>query len=193
MDHVRDTEVLPAITRGHLDYFSRFDKLDRIKDIRKPSDDVWEFSISTHGDLNAVIFLTVDACCVGTCYQEVLPGRPERGKLRKCKYVAVRVLDFNQWLGFPKQREITEDAYGFYRLSDRERGLLPDLRRWVIEAVANRVHGRIGCDHYGRVWPEGTVQCPICGQPTFGEDCDHVKLSDDRIAELRNYGNRVTA
>jgi hypothetical protein len=34
------------------------------------------------------------------------------------------------------------------------------------------------------------VQCPICGQPTFDEDCDHTKIPDARISELRNYNNR---
>jgi hypothetical protein len=190
MNHVRDTEILPAITRGHLDFFGRFNRLDTIDDIRKPSDGVWEFSITMKDGCHAVIFLTEDARQVGCCYQEVLPGRVPQGEIRKVKYVAIRVPDFNQWLGFPKQREVTEDKYGFTSIGSREHGLLPDLRRWVIEAVANRVHGRIGCDHYGRVWPEGTKQCPICGQPEFDEDCDHTKLPDARISELRNYNNR---
>src|SRR3954451_5471194 len=190
MNIVTQCELLPAITRGNLDYFSRFDKLDTITDIRKPSDDVWEFHILMHHHLHAVIFLTVDARTVGCCYQEVLPGRVPQDELRKLKYVGVRVLDFNQWLGFPKEREIIEDKHGFDNLGSRTHGLLPDLRRWVVEAVANWEHGRKGCDHYGRVWPDGTVQCPVCGQPTFDEECDHVKIPDSRISELRNYGNQ---
>jgi hypothetical protein len=190
MNIVTECQLLPAITRGQLEYFNRFDRLDSITDVLKPSDDVWEFRILLTNHLHATVFLTEDARCVGTCYQEILPGRVPQGELRKVKYVAVKVLDFNQWLGFPKEREVTEDKWGFSTLGSQTHGLLPDLRRWVVEAVANREHGRKGCDYYGRVWPDGTVQCPICGQPTFDEGCDHVKIPDSRISELRNYGNR---
>ena len=195
MNVVDECRMLPAITAGHLSHFNRWTKLDTIEDIRKPSDDVWEFSITMKDGCHAVAFLTEDARTVGCCYQEVLPGRVPHGAIRKVKYVAIRVIDFNHWLDFPKEREVTEDAWGFCTLGNREHGLLPDLRRWCIEAVANRVHGRIGCDTYGRVWPEGTVQCPICGQATFGEEaCGHVKLPDETMAIMRGYRDRkVTA
>ena len=91
---------------------------------------MWEFSITMKDGCHAVIFLTEDARQVGCCYQEVLPGRVPQARVRKVKYVAIRVLDFNHWLGFPKEREVTEDAWGFYTLGNREHGLLPDLRRW---------------------------------------------------------------
>lgn len=177
-------KLMPAMTSGQLSYFGSLDKFEMITNITKPIDDVWEFTVLMKDHIHAVVFLTEDARCVGTCYQEIIPfvKGQSRSNRRMMKYVACYVHDYDDWLGFPKKQEYVEDEYGFHRL-DKSHGLLPDLRKWVVSTVANRIFNR-ACDVYGRSWPEGTPVCNICGQPHVGK-CSHEKLTEDVVRAMR--------
>jgi len=39
-------------------------------------------------------------------------------------------------------------------------------------------------DWYGRVWPEGTELCGVCGQPDNCGECTHGRLSWDQARDL---------
>jgi hypothetical protein len=176
---VRETTLLPAITKGHLDTINQFGPHLSVSGIDKPHRALWEISGRLYGQ-QIVLFLSEDGRMIGNI--SIDPTKTQRDHA-----VSRRFTKWGDWLGGSSEPELYESDHGFFNIS-LEYGLLPDLRKWCIDQVVNRSYPR-SCDYYGRIWPEGIKRCPICGQPEDEEDivdCDHSKFSDELVAAYRD-------
>ena len=175
-DLVRKTTVLPALTRGQLDFISGFHPYISIKNITKPHRDLWEIDGYHEGQYGKriIIFLTVDGIRLGNA-----------SACDRMYAEAYRFNDWNRWLGARDIPTKSTSDFGLYGITPND-GLLADLRKWCVEQVVNRKYPR-ECDYYGRIWPEGLKLCPVCGQPDDEDEfCDHRKISDKLVQAIKS-------
>src|SRR4051812_9429940 len=180
---VRETQMLPAITREQLSVIQRFQPALYINDITKPHKALWEFNC--HQIINnerVYVWMSEEGRVIATAYEEPRQRTGDYSDSLKRKGIGIMRDDWTHWLNLGRDTTTIEDEWGLHSLGI---DLHEKVQTWCIEQVKNRRWDR-GSDYYGRSWDhiDPEFRCPVCGQPK-PQPCDHTRLSNDVVSIIR--------